>query len=107
MHVTFSRRHDHTFPSRAMVTYPAGWSGVVKREVGQGAVDAGAAKETRAKAASGGGGKGDPDKPTPKSRRGRPRKAAPKPVAAVVEGDPVPAIPVLHVPDLRDGTDSQ
>jgi hypothetical protein len=38
---TFSADYDHTFPSRAMVKYPAGWSGPVKDEVATAAIAAG------------------------------------------------------------------
>lgn len=31
--VTFAARYDHTWPSKAMTNYPAGWAGSVKTEV--------------------------------------------------------------------------
>lgn len=39
--VKFARRYDHTFPSRAMISYRAGWEGPVKDEVAEAAKAAG------------------------------------------------------------------
>lgn len=33
MRVKFLAKYDHTWPSRAVTAYPAGWEGTVKREV--------------------------------------------------------------------------
>lgn len=43
MRVRFDQKYDHTFASRAMVHYPAGWEGTVTREVGAGGIAAGKA----------------------------------------------------------------
>lgn len=47
MQVVFERAYNHTFPSRAVVAYPAGWQGTVKREVGLAAIAAGRARRVR------------------------------------------------------------
>lgn len=40
--VTFARNYDHTWPSRSVTAYKAGWSGRVKGEVAEAARAAGA-----------------------------------------------------------------
>jgi hypothetical protein len=35
MRVRFTKNHDHTWPSRAVTHYAAGFEGTVKREVGE------------------------------------------------------------------------
>ncbi len=42
--VEFAKQYDHTWPSRAMTKFPAGYAGTVKNEVAEGAKKAGALK---------------------------------------------------------------
>lgn len=42
--VKFLQKYDHTWPSRAMTCYPAGYVGPVKREVARAAIEAGKAE---------------------------------------------------------------
>lgn len=58
-HVTFERPYNHTWPSRAVTAYPAGWSGVVKREVAEAAVPDFARKSRPAPAGANGVADGD------------------------------------------------
>lgn len=44
-HVKFARRYEHTFPNRAMISYPDGWEGPVKQEVAAAAREKGALSE--------------------------------------------------------------
>jgi hypothetical protein len=50
--VKFSSDYHHTWPSRAMSSYPAGFEGVVKQEVADGAAAAGALVGSRKPAAA-------------------------------------------------------
>ncbi|WP_156448186.1 hypothetical protein [Sphingobium sp. CCH11-B1] len=45
MRVHFTRDYDHRWPSRAVTAFKAGWSGAVKREVGEAAIGKGRATE--------------------------------------------------------------
>jgi hypothetical protein len=93
MRIKTSRPHDHTFPSGAVMAIPDGWEGTVKREVGEGAVAAGAAKEVRAPRTS---------KPASSSaaksprRRGRPPGSGSK---SPVAPPPSPPPPPPAAPD--------
>jgi hypothetical protein len=52
--IRFTADHDHTWPSRSVTAYKAGWEGTVKDEVAVGAIGAGKAEpvtETAAMAA--------------------------------------------------------
>lgn len=42
-HVTFSRDYNHRWPSRAITAFKAGWTGTVKAEVAEAALEKGAA----------------------------------------------------------------
>jgi len=44
MRVRFTAKYDHTWPSRAVSQYPAGFEGIVKREVADRAVALGKAE---------------------------------------------------------------
>lgn len=46
--VKFTARYDHTWPSRAVTAYPAGFIGSVKKEVAEAAFAAGKAEPYRA-----------------------------------------------------------
>ncbi len=43
MKVHFAQDYDHRWPSRAVTAFKAGWSGTVKREVGEAAIAKGKA----------------------------------------------------------------
>ena len=46
--VKFTAKYDHTWPSRAVTAYPAGYIGSVKKEVAEAALAAGKAEPYRA-----------------------------------------------------------
>jgi hypothetical protein len=51
--VTFTANYDHTWASRAVTAYKAGWTGTVKDEVAVGAIAAGAAEQVKETVAMG------------------------------------------------------
>lgn len=55
MKVSFIHDYSHYWPSRAITHFRAGWSGTVKREVGEAAVSKGKAKEVRSRGKHAGG----------------------------------------------------
>lgn len=84
---TFAKTYDHTFASRAMMNFPAGWSGTVKQEVYDGAAAAGALEGVRKTAA-----------PATKAKRGRPARGG-TPSSATPAA---PAAPITEAPPAGD-----
>jgi len=86
MRVKFERDYDHTWPSRAVTAYKAGYEGTVRREAGEAAVAAGAAKEL--------------SEATPPAKRTKPAETLPGNLPADL------AEPQALTPNLHESGDS-
>lgn len=101
--VKFTRRYNHTWPSRAMTDYPEGYEGTVKQEVADAAIEAGAAKLARRS-------RGDADYTAPKRRKRRAKRAVATPAATPESGvkgtSATPQAPAAPIADARGAADT-